>query len=170
MSNSINLIKDEKERIENEICNLYFPPEVYNNLEAEAEKVWNNHIKSLYPDVDESKFFKIDLTVNYKERYILDINGIYIRTACINLCNRNIEASLCTFPHFKEIVKMYRDLELQETRFRELLRTQLCGIRNVTQFKERLPQFVQFITGYENYSDLAVPLDLSNIEGGVIAV
>ena len=168
---SSNLTNVEKERIERDISELYFPSDVSLNFQREIERIYNDYFLSMYPDVKLNAIRKTLIMVTKNGKVLFKIEGPYFRssfTSCDSTYDKKIFEEKCTIPHFREVLKAYLDFEKQKETFEVLLRTKLSDIRTVAQFRNRLPQFAQFVEGYDMTSDLAVPINLSDID--VIAV
>lgn len=168
---SSTLTNVEKERIEHDIAELYFPNDVSINFQKEIERIYNDYFLTMYPDVKSDAIRKTFIDVSKYGKGLFKIEGPYFRssfTSCDSLYDKKIIEEKCTIPHFREVLKAYLDFENQKEKFQVLLRTKLSDIRTVVQFRNKLPQFSQFVEGYDMTSDLAVPINLSDID--VIAV
>ncbi len=176
MSNQIT--RGEKARIVNEASELYFPRTISTNLENDLTHLWEGYVSSRYPDVDTKLFHVLSASVVMGDRTVSTMNLRFVRTAFSFLKESDygysngmvVDAEKCTIPHFREVAQMLCDFEGQKKKFETLLQTKLSSINTPAQFRKNLPELSHLLSGHEDFTDLAVPLDLSNLTEEVIAV
>jgi hypothetical protein len=177
MSNQIT--RSEKVRIVNEASELYFPRTISTNLENDLVRLWEGYVSSCYPDVDATLFHVLSASVVMGDRTVSTNKNLrFVRTAFSFLKESDygysngmvVDAEKCTIPHFREVAQMLCDFEGQKKKFETLLQTKLSGINTPGQFRKNLPELSHLLSGHEDFTDLAVPLDLSNLTEEVIAV